>query len=186
MRCHIPCTCGSLILVPHSALLPPPSSLLPHPLCLYPLHIIVLLLPCLVVQGIYNTNPIVFELKPLLDCSNNPYLLCSLQDVLLNLHPNKFAILHIPSESPPHSTGMINSGHISSQSISTPMHDDMDENLNDFDNNLSDLLDSLKDHEFLSYFTQCSSPLCLFHSYGTYSLPVDGDEMKVYTTSFCW
>jgi len=128
----------------------------------------------------------VFELEPLLDRADNPYMPRHLQDVRLNLHPDDFAIPHILPESLPHNTGMIDSGHVSSLSIATPMHDDMNEHLDDFDDNSSDSLDSLEDDEFPSYFNQRGSPPRLFHSHGTYSLPVDGDEMKVCITSFRW
>jgi hypothetical protein len=64
-----------------------------------------------------------------------------------------------------------------------PVHNDADE-LDDIDDNSSDSLDSIEDHEFPSFFSQRGSPPRLFHSHGTYSLPVDSDEMKVCTSSF--
>jgi len=120
----------------------------------------------------------VFELEPPLDRADNPYMPRHLQDVRLNLDPDDFAVPYTLPKFPPHNTGMIDSGHMPSLSVATPMHDDMDEHLDDFDDNSSDSLDSLEDHEFPSYFTQRGSPPRLFHSHGTYSLPVDGDEMK--------
>ena len=125
----------------------------------------------------------VFELEPPLDRADNPYMPRHLQDVRLNLDPDDFAVPHILPGFPPHIPGMMDSGPVSSLSIATPMHDDMEEHLDDFDDNSSDSLDSLEDHEFPSYFTQRGSPPRLFHSHGTYSLPVDGDEMKVCITS---
>jgi hypothetical protein len=66
-----------------------------------------------------------------------------------------------------------------------PVHNDVDvDELDDIDDNSSDSLDSLEDHEFPSFFSQRGSPARLFHSHGTYSLPVDGDEMKVCTSTF--
>lgn len=126
----------------------------------------------------------VFELEPPFDPADNPFLPRRLQDVRLNLDPGDFAVPHILPEFPPHNTGMIDGGNVSSLSIATPMDDDTDEDLDDFDDNSSDSLDSLEDHEFPSYFTQRGSPPRLFHSHGTYSLPVDGDEMKVCITTF--
>jgi hypothetical protein len=63
------------------------------------------------------------------------------------------------------------------------VHNDPDE-LDDIDDNSSDSLDSIEDHEFPSFFSTRGSPPRLFHSHGTYNLPVDGDEMKVCTPSY--
>lgn len=127
----------------------------------------------------------VFEFEPPLDPADNPYMPRRQQSVRLNLDPDDFAVPYILPKFPLHKTGMIDSGHVSSLSIATPMHDDMDEHLDDFDDNSSDSLDSLEDHEFPLYFTQRGTPPRLFHSHGTYNLPVDGDEMKVCITTFC-
>jgi len=56
--------------------------------------------------------------------------------------------------------------------------------LDDIDDNSSDSLDSIEDHEFPSFFSTRGSPPHLFHPHGTYSLPFDGDEIKVCSLSY--
>ena len=63
------------------------------------------------------------------------------------------------------------------------MLNELDE-LDDIDDNSSDSLDSIEDHEFPSFFSTRGSPPHLFHPHGTYSLPFDGDEIKVYSLSY--
>ncbi len=124
------------------------------------------------------------EPPPLLDPADNPYMPRCLQDVPLNLDPDDFAVPHSVPISPTGNTGLIDSGHGPAMSTADPMQGDMDVHFDDIDDNSSESLDSIEDHEFPSFFTQRGSPPRLFHSHGTYSLPVDGDEMKVCITSF--
>jgi len=126
-----------------------------------------------------------FELPslPMLDRADNPYMPRHLQQVPLNLDPGDFALLQTLPVLPPSNIGLIDGAHRPIIMTTGPVHIDADE-LNDIDDNSSDSLESIDDHEFPSFFSQRSSPPRLFHSYGTYSLPVDGDEMKVCTSSF--
>jgi hypothetical protein len=124
------------------------------------------------------------EPPPLLDPADNPYMPRCLQDLPLNLDPDDFAVPHSVPISPTSNTGLIDSGHGPAMSTAGPMQGDMDVHFDDIDDNSSESLDSIEDHEFPSFFTQRGSPPRLFHSHGTYSLPVDGDEMKVCITSF--
>ncbi len=124
-----------------------------------------------------------FDLPSLLDRADNPYMPRHLQQVPLNLDPGNFALLHPLPNLPPSNIGLIDGAHGSIITTTGPVHDDADE-LDDIDDNSSDSLDSIEDHEFPTFFSQRGSPPRLFHSHGTYSLPVDGDEMKVCITSF--
>jgi hypothetical protein len=124
----------------------------------------------------------IFDPLPLLDRADNPYMPRYLQDIPLHLDPGEFAISHFLSEFPPGNTGLMDGNHGSAVSTVYPTHNDMDVYLDDFDDNSSDSLDPLEDHEFPDFFTQRGSPPRLFHSHGTYRLPVDGDEMKVCVT----
>jgi hypothetical protein len=115
---------------------------------------------------------------------------------------NNLAILEILLGSPPNSTNKIYSGHKYFFSVAPPMYslgdiliatsipvyDNMmlNKHIANTDNNSSDSLEPLKDHEFLDYFTEYSPLLYLYNSYGTYHLPVNGTEIKVYTTSPHW
>jgi hypothetical protein len=127
-----------------------------------------------------------FELPSLLvelDRADNPYMPRHLQQAPLNLDPGDFALLHPIPELPPNNLGLIDGAHGSNITTTGPVHNDPDE-LDDIDDNSSDSLDSIEDHEFPSFFSTRGSPPRLFHSHGTYSLPVDGDEMKVCTSSY--
>jgi hypothetical protein len=131
-----------------------------------------------------------FELPPslpVLDRADNPYMPRHLQQVPVNLDPGDFALLHPLPEQPPSNAGLINGAHGPIITTTGPVLNDADE-LDDIDDNSSDSLDSIEDHEFPSFFSQRGSPPRLFHSHGTYSLPVDGDEMKVctYSLGFSW
>jgi hypothetical protein len=125
-----------------------------------------------------------FELPslPVLDRTDNPYMPRHLQQVPLNIDPGDFALLQTLPELPPN-IGLMYGAHRPIITTTGAVHNDVDE-LDDIDDNSSDSLDSIEDHEFPSFFSQWGSPPRLFHSHGTYSLPVDGDEMKVCTTSF--
>jgi hypothetical protein len=123
-----------------------------------------------------------FEL-PFLDRADNPYMPRHLQQAPLNLDPGDFALLHNLPELPPSNIGLIDGAHRPNITTTGPVHNDADE-LDDIDDNSSDSLDSIEDHEFPSFFSQRGSPPRLFHSHGTYSLPVDGDEMKVCISIF--
>jgi len=126
------------------------------------------------------------ERELMLDCTDNPYMPRHLQDVCRNLklELDDLSVLHhdILPKFPPLNTDMIDGGYEPSSLVATPMHgDSVNEHLDsdDIDDNSSDSLESLEDEEFPSYFTVRGSPPRLFPSNGTYSLPVDGDEMKV-------
>jgi hypothetical protein len=122
---------------------------------------------------------------PVLDRADNPYMPRHLQQVPLNLDPGDFALLHPLPELPPSNIGLIDGAHGPIITTTGPVHNDADaDELDDIDDNSSDSLDSIEDHEFPSFFSQRGSPPRLFHSHGTYSLPVDGDEMKVCTSTF--
>jgi hypothetical protein len=124
------------------------------------------------------------EIPTPLDRADNPYMPRHLQDVHLDHDPDEFSVSHSFPQFPLATTGPIDGGHASALSTPDPLHDDTDVYLDDIDDNSSESLDSIEDHEFPSFFTQLGSPPRLFHSHGTYSLPVDGDEMKVRITSF--
>jgi hypothetical protein len=111
-----------------------------------------------------------------LDPADNPYMPHHLQQTPLNFDPGHFAILQTLPEPPPNNVSSIYGAH-------GPVHNDEDKD-DDADDNSSDSLDSIEDHEFPFFFSERSSPPRLFHSHGTYSLPVDGHEMKVCTSSF--
>jgi hypothetical protein len=120
-----------------------------------------------------------------LDRDDNPYMPRHLQQAPLNLDPGDFALLHPTPELPPDNLGSIAGAHepIITTVTTSPVHNDADE-LDDIDDDSSDSPDSIEDHEFPSFFSTRGSPPRLFHSHGTYSLPVDGDEMKVCTSSY--
>ena len=126
-----------------------------------------------------------FEISALLDRADNPYMPRHLQDVPLDHDPDDFSVPHSFSHFPFSNTGPIDGGRVSAVSTADPLHDDPDTYLDDIDDNSSESLDSIQDHEFPTFFTQRGSPPRLFHSHGTYSLPVDGDEMKVCIAIFC-
>ena len=115
----------------------------------------------------------VFELEPPLDRADNPYMPRHLQDVRPNLDPDDFAVPHILPGFPPHNLGMMDS-------TPCPLCQSLPQCMMTWRNTSTTY--SLEDHEFPSYFTQRGSPPRLFHSHGTCSLPVDGDEMKVCIT----
>jgi hypothetical protein len=122
---------------------------------------------------------------PVLDRADNPYMPRHLQQVPLNLDPGDFALLQTLPVLPLSNIGLIDGTHGPIITTTGPVHNGADDSeLDDIDDNSSDSLDSIEDHEFPSFFSQRSSPPRLFHSHGTYSLPVDGDEMKVCTSSF--
>jgi hypothetical protein len=129
----------------------------------------------------YYPNSMTREIPTPLDRADNPYMPRHLQDVPLEHDPDEFSV---PHSFPFANTGLIDSGHPSAVSIPNALHDDTDVYLDNIDDNSSESLDSIEDHEFPSFFTQLGSPPRLFHSHGTYSLPVDGDEMKVCITNF--
>lgn len=124
-----------------------------------------------------------FELPPLPDRADNPYMPRQMQLVHPNLDPGDFALLHPLPEFPSGNIGLIDGAHGPVFTTTGPVHDDVDE-FDDIDDNSSDSLDSIEDHEFPTFFSQRGSPPRLFHSHGTYILPVDGDEIKVCITSF--
>ena len=120
-----------------------------------------------------------FELPSLLDRADNPYMPLQMQLVHPNLDPGDFALLHPLPEFPPGNIDLINGAHGPVITSTGPVHDDADELVDDIDDSSSDSLDSIEDHEFPTFFSQSGSPPRLFHSHGTYALPVDGDEIKV-------
>lgn len=123
-----------------------------------------------------------FPPPPVLDRADNPYMPHHLQQARLDLDPGDFALLHPLPELPPSNVGFVHGAHRPIITTTGPVHNDADE-LDDIDDNSSDSLDSIEDHEFPSFFSQRGSPPRLFHSHGTYCLPVDSDEMKVCTST---
>jgi len=123
-----------------------------------------------------------YEIPPalptLLDRTDNPYMPRYLQNACLDHDPDDFSVPHSLSQFPSTNTSPINGGHMSAMSTPDPLHDDTDVYLDDIDDNSSESLDSIEDDEFPSFFAQRGSPPRLFHSHGTYNLPVDSDEMK--------
>ena len=107
-----------------------------------------------------------------------------LQQVSFNIDPGDFALLHPLTELLPSNVGLIDGAHESIITTTGPVHNDDTDELDNTDDNSSDSPDSIEDHEFPSFFLERGLPPRLFHSYGTYSLPVDGDEMKVCTSRF--
>jgi hypothetical protein len=111
-----------------------------------------------------------------------------LQHGFLNLDPGEFALLNPLPDPPSSNVGLIDDAHGPVITNTGAGHDVADELVNDIDDNLddnaSDSLHSIEDYEYPSFFSQRGSPPRLFHSYGTYALPVDGDEGKVCITGF--
>ncbi len=120
---------------------------------------------------------------PVLDRADNPYMPRHLQQV--SLDPGDLTLLHPLPDFPPSNIGPMDGAHGPIITTTGPVYNDVDDSeLDDIDDNSSDSLDSIEDDEFPSFFSQRGSPLRLFHSHGTYSLPVDSDEIKVCTSSF--
>ena len=116
-----------------------------------------------------------------LDPADNPYMPHHLQQLPLNPDPADLALLQTPPAL--HSIGadIMTTGSVQTDVDALDLELD---NSDDIDDNSSDSLEPIDDDDFPSYFSQRGSPSRLFHSHGTYSLPVDGDEMKVCTSSF--
>ena len=113
--------------------------------------------------------------------ADNPYMPLQMQLAHPNLDPGDFTLAHPLPESPPGNIGLIDGAHGPVITTTGPVYDNADELVGDIDDYSSDSssLDSIEDHEFPTFFSQSGSPPRLFHSHGTYVLPVDGDEIKV-------
>ncbi len=107
------------------------------------------------------------------DPADNPYMPRSQQNVRLALGPTDLDFLHPFPAFPPaaHAPVMLAVGPMAYEGEMAAGPDDIDDN--------SDLLDPIEDHEFPLYFQQIGTPPRLFHSHGSYVLPVDSDETKV-------
>ncbi|SRR6266702_590548 len=117
-----------------------------------------------------------FELSPMsniFDAAGNPYIPHSQQNIFLD--PTNLDLLNLSPAFPPaaHAPAMLAAGPIANKGETTSSADDIDDN--------SEILDPIEDHEFPIYFRQIGTPPRLFHSYGSYVLPVDSDETKVQT-----
>jgi hypothetical protein len=112
------------------------------------------------------------------DPNDNPYMPLRLQDAVLNLDPGHFDFLHPLPVFPTHGASPVH-GIAPVVSDAGLVDDDAESLLDDIDDNSSEALVPIEDHDFPSYFAEHGSPQRLFHSHGSYSLPVDGDEMKV-------
>jgi hypothetical protein len=129
----------------------------------------------------YNPYLMTFD-QHACDPSDNPYMPLALQGAVLNLDPDDLDFAYPLPGSFPHGAGLVDGG-IPIMSATGLIHDDGDSHLDDNDDNSSEALITIEDHEFPSYFVEHGSPKRLFHSHGTYLLPVDGNEMKVCVTS---
>lgn len=121
-----------------------------------------------------------------LDQDDNPYMPHHLQNISLYLNPGHFLLqtVTLPVLPPTGSnTASMDGANRPVIITNRPVNNNTDE-LDNIDDNSSDTLDSIEDHEFPSFFSQRSSPPRLFHSHGTYNLPVDSDETKVCTSGF--
>jgi len=116
-----------------------------------------------------------FPLPSVLDRTDNPYMPRHLQNLSLNLDSEDFAVQHPLPEIPPSN---LNGTHRPAMLTAGPVHDDVDGYTDDVDDDSSESLDPIEDDEFPYFFAQRGSPPRLFHSHGTYCLPVDSDEMK--------
>ncbi|KAI9448738.1 S-adenosyl-L-methionine-dependent methyltransferase [Russula earlei] len=121
-----------------------------------------------------------FPLPSVLDRADNPYMPRHLQNLSLNLDIEDFAVQDPLPEFLPSNIGQpeINGAHRTAISTAGPVHDDVEAHTDDSDDNSSESLDPVEDDEFPFFFAQRGSPPRLFHSHGTYRLPVDSDEMK--------
>lgn len=117
------------------------------------------------------------------DPTDNPYMPLRVQNIVLNLDPHDLNFAHPLPDLFPCAPRLIDGG-APAMSAAGLEHDDEDSHIDDIDDDSSEALVPVEDHDFPSYFVEYGSPQRLFHSHGTYSLPVDGDEMKVCLTSF--
>ena len=112
-------------------------------------------------------------LEPMFDPTDNPYMPRRLQNIYLALDPNDLAFPHPLPAFPPaaHDPVMLAAGPIDElETVYSP---------DDVDDNSPMMLVPLEDHEFPAYFKSLGSPPRLFHSHGSYVLPVDSNETKV-------
>lgn len=117
-----------------------------------------------------------FELSPISDMfdpMDNPYMPRSQQHIRLALDPATDLFLHRFPAFPP-------TAYAPAIWATGPVADEEETafDVDDIDDNSSDTIDPIEDHEFPTYFQQIGSPPRLFHSHGSYVLPVDSDETK--------
>ena len=112
-------------------------------------------------------------LSPIFDPTDNPYMPRNQQNIHLALDPNDLAFPRsIPAFPPAAQTPAV--GPMNEWEM---MYDDDDDDDVPIDSPV--ILDELQDHDFPAYFRQMGSPPRLFHSHGSYVLPVDSNETKV-------
>ncbi|KAI9448628.1 S-adenosyl-L-methionine-dependent methyltransferase [Lactarius psammicola] len=114
-----------------------------------------------------------FELSPIMfDPADNPYLPRSQQNVRLALNPTDLDFIHPFPAFPPaaHAPAILAASPMANEGEMATCADDIDDN--------SDIVDPIEDDAFPTYFRQIGSPSRLFHSHGSYVLPVDSDETK--------
>ncbi|KAH8989030.1 S-adenosyl-L-methionine-dependent methyltransferase [Lactarius hatsudake] len=117
-----------------------------------------------------------FELSPISDMfdpMDNPYMPRSQQQIRLALDPATDLFLHRFPAFPPaaYAPAIWATGPVANE-------EETASDVDDIDDNSSDTIDPIEDHEFPTYFQQIGSPPRLFHSHGSYVLPVDSDETK--------
>lgn len=102
-----------------------------------------------------------------IDPTDNPYMPRHQQNIRLRLDHTDLAFLNPfpPAAQPPAMSG---AGPMANEEEMAPGADDIDD----------DTLDPIEDHEFPTFFRQIGTPPRLFHSHGSYVLPVDSDETK--------
>jgi hypothetical protein len=109
-------------------------------------------------------------LSPMFDPTDNPYMPRSMQNIRLDIDPNDLAFPHPIPAFPlnAHAPAMLAAGPMNGRDSAYGIHN--------VENNSRV---PLEEDEFPTYFKQIGSPPRLFHSHGSYALPVDSDETKV-------
>jgi len=106
------------------------------------------------------------------DPTDNPYMPRNQQNMRLAIDPNDLAFPRpIPAA---HAPAMLVVSPMNEREMAYGDEDDDD----DVPIHSPIILDPIQDHEFPAYFRQMGSPPRLFHSHGSYVLPVDSDETK--------
>lgn len=108
-------------------------------------------------------------LSPMFDPTDNPYMPRSMQNIRLDIDPNDLAFPHPIPAFPlnAHAPAMLAAGPMNGRDSAYGIHN--------VENNSRV---PLEEDEFPTYFKQIGSPPRLFHSHGSYALPVDSDETK--------
>jgi len=110
-------------------------------------------------------------LSPMFDPTDNPYMPRNLQGIRLALDPNDLAFPHPVPPYPlvAHAPATLNPG---------PNEREMAYPADSAEDDTSIVLIPLEEDEFPRHFKQFGSPPRLFHSHGSYVLPVDSNETK--------